>query len=75
MFENRVREFVAPLATQFVATESASVALPTPLFTILTPAHQAFIAEVYRAAQTLTQAQLQQANQQRCCRIPGFSLN
>ena len=73
MFENRVRNFyAAPILTMSgVGHQPAFVACPAPLFTSFTSAQQAFVAEVYRRAQELTEAQLRPPRR----RIPEFSRN
>lgn len=65
MFENRIRDFFA------VPTIPAFVACPAPLFATFTTAHQSFIAEVYRRARELTEAQLRTPRRV----VPEFSRN
>ena len=74
MFENRIRDISATAAFEpvAVAVGSAFVACPVPLFATFTAAQQAFIVEVYRRAQELTEAQLRRPARRP---IPEFSLN
>jgi hypothetical protein len=70
MFANRISHY-------FAAQEPSPNVEPLPAFIVwpvlLVPApQQAYIAEVYRRAQELTEAQLRQ---QRRAAIPVFSLN
>ena len=71
MFEHRFREFLnqsAPAAT-VAAPNMAFVACPVFGFP---PAQQAFVAEVYRVAREMTEAQLRKPARSR---TPAFSLN
>ena len=74
MFENRIQAFlVAPAAVPaFAAFQPAFVPCPLPLFGAFTFAQQAFVVEVYRVAQELTQSQLRKPRRRR---IPQFSRN
>ena len=74
MFANRVSNFLAAPALVPVAVGfcPAFVACPAPLFASFTAAHQAFIAEVYRRAQELTEAQMRRPARRA---LPEFSLN
>lgn len=60
MFENRIKEFFAePLTIPALAGLSpAFVACPVPLFASFTPGQQSFVAEVYRLAREMAEAQL-----------------
>ncbi len=76
MFENRISEFFADpvLAPVGVPCEECHgfVACPAPLFATFTAAQSAFVAEVYRRAQELTEAQLRKPTRRR---LPDFSRN
>jgi hypothetical protein len=74
MFENRIQTLLAtPRFTLAVASPTpAFVACPAPLFTAFSSSQQSFIAEVYRRAQELTAAQLQQPARRA---MPEFSRN
>jgi len=73
MFANRIREHFAPILTPAATDfQPAFVACPLPVFSAFTPSHQAFVAEVYRRAQELTEAQLRKPARRP---IPEFSLN
>jgi len=71
MFENRIRDFSLPASAPVNDTVPAFVACPAPLFASFSVAHQSFVAEVYRRAQELTEAQMRKPAR----RIPAFSLN
>lgn len=73
MFENRIRNFLAApvLVPAFAGCQPAFVACPLNMFPGFGTSQQAFIAEVYRLAQELTEAQLSKPRQ----RIPAFSRN
>jgi hypothetical protein len=76
MLENRIRDQFAPaIAPVAIGVESAFVACPSPLFATFTTPHQAFVAEVYRRAQELAEAQLRETARRRTFRLPAFSLN
>jgi len=74
MFENRIKEFFAePLTTPALAgVVPAFVACPAPLFASFSPGQQSFVAEVYRLARELAEAQLHEPARRT---IPEFSLN
>jgi hypothetical protein len=75
MFEHRLREYFAP-STGAVLTAAPSpvgfVPCPCPVFAGFSLPQQALVAEVYRLARAMTEAQLREA-----ARIfpPAFSLN
>jgi hypothetical protein len=72
MFANRIQAFTAiPNDTQ-TGFQPAFVACPFALFAAFNPAHQSLIAEVYRRAQELTQAQVQKPRRKR---VVEFSVN
>ena len=70
MLVNRLKEFVADPALP--GSVPAFVACPVALFATFGPAQQAFIAEVYRRAQEMTEAQLRKPARRA---IPEFSRN
>jgi len=77
MFENRIQGFFSlpartPAASAVAGQFAAFVVCPAPLCASFTPTHQAFVAEVYRRAQELTESQLRKPSQRA---IPEFSLN
>ncbi len=70
MFEHRFREFLnQPLPAALAAPNVAFVPCPCPAFH---PAQQAFVAEVYRVARQMTEAQLRKPTRPR---MPQFSAN
>jgi hypothetical protein len=72
MLENRIRNLSLPDdAPAWVGFQPAFVACPVPLFATFSTMQQAFVAEVYRRAQELVEAQQRPAPS----RIPAFSLN
>ena len=72
MLENRIRNLFLPdAAPAWMGFQPAFVACPLPLFATFTATQQAFVAEVYRRAQELVEAQQKPAPS----RIPAFSLN
>jgi hypothetical protein len=60
MFANRISQFFSDTESTPGPSEPppAFVPFPVPLFAIYTAAQQAFVAEVYRRARELTEAQL-----------------
>jgi hypothetical protein len=72
MIANRLQGLLAPTAPAEGVFQPAFVACPAPLFATFNPAQQSFIAEVYRQAQELAQAQLRKPLRKR---IPEFSVN
>lgn len=70
MFEHRFQEFLNP--SPAAANRPAFVACLCGAFAV-TPGQQSFVAEVYRLAQELTEAQNHRPANTR--RIPAFSLN
>lgn len=71
MFENRISEFFTNTEFAPVAASPAFVACPVAMFG-QTATQVAFVAEVYRRAQELTEAQLRRPTRNR---IAAFSLN
>jgi hypothetical protein len=74
MFANRIRDFLSDTThiPAIAGSTPAFVACPAPLFATFNPMQQSFVAEVYRRAQELTEAQLQQPTRRL---IPEFSMN
>jgi hypothetical protein len=73
MFENRIRDFLtAPVSVATATLPSPVGFVPCPLAMTVPPAYQAFVAEVYRLARELTEAQLRRSE-----RVfpPAFSRN
>jgi hypothetical protein len=76
MFESRISDFLpsADLTPAVAEFAPAFVACPMPLISVFSPVQQSYVAEVYRRAQELTQAQLRpQAPVRRF--VSEFSLN
>ena len=72
MLENRIRNLILPdAAPAWLGFQPAFVACPLPLFATFSTMQQAFVAEVYRRAQELVEAQQRPTPS----RIPAFSLN
>lgn len=69
MFENRISNLFVPPE---LAPAPAFMACPAPLFATYTAAQQAFVAEVYRRALELTEAQFRKPVRRG---IPEFSRN
>ena len=72
MFANRISQFFSDIESTPGPALPAFVACPHPLFATFTAAQQAFVAEVYRKAQELTEAQLRKPQRRP---LPEFSLN
>jgi hypothetical protein len=74
MFENRIRDYVAVENSlgAVVGAQFGFVPCPTPLLATFSAQQQAFVAEIYRRAVELTQAQLQKPKRRR---FPAFSCN
>jgi hypothetical protein len=74
MFANRISDyFDAPSLTPTVAIfQPAFIACPAPLMATFSAAQHAFVAEVYRRAQELTESQLRKPARRP---LPQFSLN
>jgi len=72
MLEHRFREFFAQPAETAVAVAASPSFVPCPVLMGYSPAQQSFVAEVYRLAQELTEAQLRQPTR---TFPPAFSLN
>jgi len=78
MFEHRLREFFAStqpaVAVMPTATVPAFVPCPAPVFTSFAPAQASFVAEVYRLAREMTEAQFREQARVRPW-PPAFSAN
>jgi len=75
MAENRIRKYLGQPDTAVATAEAAPtgfVPCPVVMFTGFVAAQQSFVAEVYRLAREMTEAQLRQAAR---TFPPAFSLN
>jgi hypothetical protein len=58
MLEHRLRELFAQPSSAAVAAGPTPAFVPCPVFLAYHPAQQLFVAEVYRVAREMTEAQL-----------------
>jgi hypothetical protein len=72
MFANRLHGLLVHTTPVEGTLQPAFVACPATLFATFNPAQLSFIAEVYKQAQELTQAQIKKPRRKR---IPEFSVN
>lgn len=74
MFENRISQFyrVSEEVAGIAAQAPAFIACPLPVVACFSAMQQSFVAEVYRRAQEMTEAQLRKPARRL---FPEFSLN
>jgi len=72
MLEHRLQNFFAPVEHATVAVISAPAFVACPMAAFVPAAQHGFVAEVYRMAQAMTEAQLRTAAR---TWPPAFSMN
>ncbi|HJZ53865.1 MAG TPA: hypothetical protein VKE74_02845 [Gemmataceae bacterium] len=72
MLEHRLREWMAQSESAAVVAAPLPAFVPCPVFAAFSPSQQSFVAEVYRLAREMTEAQLRKPSRSW---PPAFSRN